>query len=123
MELLGSLMFNNIATVPRSSLYFHHWQYVILFHLPEASFLRMLNHDAINESINFRNEWQSRRGAMKCIAQHVQQYLHRVCDYLLVRHNPYKKVVSGNVRHAIVKALFGSCRAQVFFCALDRLCL
>jgi len=50
MVLLGSQMSDPIV-VPRSTLYFHAWQYVILFHLPEASFLRELRHEKIDQAI------------------------------------------------------------------------
>jgi hypothetical protein len=82
--------------VPRSSLYFHKWQYVILFLLPEASFLRVLKHERIDESIRYRNEWIARRGVTRTITPDMQQVLHTACDYLLTRANPFKKVVCGN---------------------------
>jgi len=53
--------------VARSGLYFHAWQYVILFHLPEASFLRELRHEKIDQTIRYRNDWISRRGGAKTI--------------------------------------------------------
>lgn len=82
--------------VARSTLYFHAWRYVILFHLPEASFLRDLRHEKIDQSIRYRNEWISRRGGAKTITSNVQEILHEACDYLLTRAHPYKKVVCGN---------------------------
>ena len=82
--------------VARSTLYFHAWRYVILFHLPEASFLRDLKHEKINQSIRYRNEWISRRGGASTITSSVQEILHEACDYLLTRTHPYKKVVCGN---------------------------
>jgi hypothetical protein len=69
---------------------------VILFLLPEASFLRELKHERINQSIRYRNEWIARRGGARHITTEVQQTLHKACDYLLTRANPYKKVVCGN---------------------------
>jgi len=82
--------------VPRSTLYFHKWQYVILFLLPEASFLRELKHNRISQSIKYRNEWIARRGGARHITPEAEQVLHLACDYLLTRNNPYKKVVCGN---------------------------
>jgi len=82
--------------VARSTLYFHAWRYVILFHLPEASFLRDLKHEKIDQTIRYRNEWISRRGGAKTITSTEQQILHDTCDYLLTRAHPYKKVVCGN---------------------------
>jgi hypothetical protein len=82
--------------VARSSLYFHKWQYVILFLLPEASFLRELRHERIDQTICYRNEWISRRGGARTITLPVQQILHTACDYLLTRPHPFKKVVCGN---------------------------
>ena len=82
--------------VARSTLYFHAWRYVILFHLPEASFLRELKHEKIDQTIRYRNEWISRRGGAKTITSTEQQILHDTCDYLLTRTHPYKKVVCGN---------------------------
>jgi len=84
------------VVVPRSTLYFHKWQYVILFLLPEASFLRELEHEKIDQTITYRNEWISRRGGARHISPTVQQILHDACDYLLTRANPFKKVVCGN---------------------------
>jgi hypothetical protein len=82
--------------VSRSTLYFHKWRYVILFHLPEASFLRDLKHERIDQSITYRNEWIARRGGARHITLTVQQILHDACDYLLTRAYPFKKVVCGN---------------------------
>ena len=95
MVLLGSRMSEPIV-VARSTLYFHAWRYVILLHLPEASFLRDLRHEKIDQSIAYRNEWISRRGGAKTITSSVQEILHEACDYLLTRTHPYKKVVCGN---------------------------
>jgi hypothetical protein len=88
-------MFEPIV-VPRSTLYFHAWRYVILLHLPEASFLRDLKHEKIDQTIRYRNEWISRRGGAKHVSPTEQQILHNACDYLLTRAHPYKKVVCGN---------------------------
>ena len=95
MVSLGSLMSEPIV-VARSTLYFHAWRYVILFHLPEASFLRDLRHEKIDQTIRYRNEWISRRGGAKHVSPTEQQILHDACDYLLTRSHPYKKVVCGN---------------------------
>jgi len=84
------------VVVARSTLYFHQWQYVVLFHLPEASFLRELDHRRIDQAIQFRNEWLNRRGGVKSISSETQSILHTACDYLLSRPNAYKKVVCGN---------------------------
>ena len=67
-----------------------------MFHLPEASFLRVLKHERIDESIMYRNQWLARRGGAREITTGVQRILHEVCDYLLTRSHPYKKVVCGN---------------------------
>ena len=95
MVSLGSRMSKPVV-VPRSTLYFHAWRYVILFHLPEASFLRDLRHEKIDQTIAYRNEWIARRGGAKHISPTEQQILHNACDYLLTRANPFKKVVCGN---------------------------
>jgi len=95
MVLLDSQMSDPVV-VPRSTLYFHAWQYVILLHLPEASFLRDLKHEKIDQTIRYRNEWISRRGGAKNITPTEQQILHDACDYLLTRTHPFKKVVCGN---------------------------
>ena len=93
--LLDSQMTKPVV-VARSSLYFHQWQYVILFILPEASFLRELRHERIDQTIRYRNEWLGRRGGARQITPEMQQVLHTACDYLLTRAHPYKKVVCGN---------------------------
>lgn len=82
--------------VHRSTLYFHQWRYVVLFLLPEASFLRQLNHEKIDSNIHYRNAWIARRGGAKHVATETQQILHQACDYLLTRSHSYKKVVCGN---------------------------
>ena len=82
--------------VPRSSLYFHKWQYVILFLLPEASFLRVLAHKNIDQSITYRNQWIASRSGRDPISSDTREILHDACDYLLTRANPFKKVVCGN---------------------------
>jgi hypothetical protein len=69
---------------------------VILLILPEASFLRELKHERINQSIRYRNEWMARRGGARHITSEIEQTLHDTCDYLLNRTHPYKKVVCGN---------------------------
>ena len=95
MVSLGSQMSKPVL-VPRSSLYFHKWQYVILFLLPEASFLRELKHEKIDQTICYRNEWLGLRGSVRHVTTEMQQVLHTACDYLLTRTHPYKKVVCGN---------------------------
>ena len=93
---LGSLMFNNIVEVSRSSLYYSTWQYVLLLHLPDASFLRELKHNKIDQRIGYRNGWIAGRGGGQPIDNTTKQILHDACDYLLARKHPYKKVVCGN---------------------------
>jgi len=95
MASLGSQMSDPVA-VPRSTLYYQAWRYVILFLLPEASFLRELRHEKIDQTIGYRNEWIARRGGAKHVSLTEQQILHDACDYLLTRTHPFKKVVCGN---------------------------
>ena len=82
--------------VPRSTLYFHKWQYVILLLLPEASFLRVLAHKNIDQSITYRNQWIASRSGRDPISSDTREILHDACDYLLTRAHPFKKVVCGN---------------------------
>lgn len=89
-------MFDNAVTVARSTLYFHQWKYVLTFHLPEASFLRVLDHDRIDQTVSYRNEWIAQRGVRDVVAPATRKILHEACDYLLTRAHPYKKVVYGN---------------------------
>ena len=96
MMVLLDFRMSDPIVVARSTLYFHVWQYVILFHLPAASFLRELKHKKISQTITYRNEWISRRGGAKHISPTEQQILHDACDYLLTRTHPFKKVVCGN---------------------------
>ena len=96
MMALSDSQMSNPVVVARSSLYFHKWQYVILFLLPEASFLRELDHERVDSAIRYRNEWISRRGGARIITPDQQQTLHDTCDYLLARAHPFKKVVCGN---------------------------
>ena len=93
--LLDSQMSKPIV-VPRSTLYFHTWQYVIFFLLPEASFLRVLTHKNIDQSITYRNQWIASRGGRDPVSSDTQEILHNACDYLLTRAHPFKKVVCGN---------------------------
>jgi hypothetical protein len=81
--------------VNRSNLYYNNWRYVILLLLPDASFLRVLKHEAIDQSINYRNSWIASRTS-RPVSTDSREVLHQVCDYLLSRQQPYKKVVCGN---------------------------
>ena len=84
------------VVVPRSTLYFHKWEYVILLLLPEASFLRVLAHKNIDQSITYRNQWIASRRGRDPISSDTREILHDACDYLLTRAHPFKKVVCGN---------------------------
>ena len=84
------------VAVPRSTLYFHKWQYVILLILPEASFLRVLTHKNIDQAITYRNQWIANRGGRDPISSDTRKILHDACNYLSTRANPFKKVVCGN---------------------------
>jgi len=87
---------SNPVVIPRSTLYFHKWQYVMLFLLPEASVLRVLAHKNIDQSITYRNQWIARRSGRDSISSETREILHDACDYLLTRAHPFKKVVCGS---------------------------
>jgi hypothetical protein len=69
---------------------------VILLLLPEASFLRVLAHKNIDQSITYRNQWIASRSGRDPISSDTREILHDACDYLLTRAHPFKKVVCGN---------------------------
>ena len=96
MTVLLDSQMSKPVVVPRGTLYFHKWQYVILFILPEASFLRVLTHKNIDQSITYRNQWIASRGGRDPISSDTREILHNACAYLLTRANPFKKVVCGN---------------------------
>ena len=79
--------------VPRNSLYYGQWQYVVQFRLQDASFLRVLKHARIDESIGYRNEWIKRYQRPNAVSAEAQENLHLACDYLLSRKHPFKKVI------------------------------
>ena len=86
-------MFKNPVPVPRTSLYFNKWQYVVHFRLQDVSYLRVLKHDKIDESIGYRNNWITRYQRTNTISTEIKENLHLACDYLLTRKHPFKKVV------------------------------
>lgn len=64
--------------------------------LPEASFLRVLAHKNIDQSITYRNQWIASRSGRDPVSSDTREVLHDACDYLLTRAHPFKKVVCGN---------------------------
>lgn len=78
-------------TVKRNSLYYGLYQYSAQFYIREASALRILDHHAIDKTLDFRTSW----------SRHVVQpqdrvAVHRACDSLLNITNSYKTMVSYN---------------------------
>lgn len=89
---MSTLQISN--TEDRDDLYYGRYQYQARFWLQEASCLRDLDHDKINEVIEWRRGWlQYRRNEM---SESTKEHLHTVCDQLLSLPTPYKKVIYQN---------------------------
>ena len=78
--LLDSPM-NEIKTVPRDRLYYKDYHYSAQFYLQNASALRTLGHEVINEYAAHRQymslSWN------KALSKENVQMLHNVCDLFL----------------------------------------
>lgn len=85
-------VFKKFTKVDRNSLFYGQFKYQCKYHVPEASCLRKLDHDAINKVISHRNEWTSGRR----IGPTQAKSLHDICDQLTALTNPFKTMISGN---------------------------
>ena len=74
----------------RNSLYFDQFSYVALFFLKEASALRSLEPENIDQTVEFRNNWRFR------VTEDDRRRLHDTADYLRSLTNPFKTTISYN---------------------------
>ena len=79
-------------TVEKNQLFFGQYRYCISFYLKNANVLRNLNPIKVLRSIQYRNAWVP--SAMARITQEDQHELIEVCDYLLARPHPFKRIVN-----------------------------
>ncbi len=81
-------------TVNRDSLYYGKYLYSARFVLSEVSCLRKLDHKEIDNVLNVRELWASRRD--RVITFDHRANCHIVADQLLNLKNPFKHVIMGN---------------------------
>lgn len=100
----------NFRSVIKDRLYYDQWQYAVKFYLEEASALRDLNHEVIDQIIEARKKWRqirqqrwSTRGSIlisafpkHSITNECVRDLHCVADLLNNCAVPFKSVVSFN---------------------------
>jgi hypothetical protein len=77
--------------VKRNSLYYGLYQYSAQFYIKEASALRILDHHAIDKTLDFRTSWSTHH-----VPHDDRVAVHQACDSLLNIKNPYKTMVSYN---------------------------
>ena len=82
--------------VERNCLFFKQWRYCIVIRYRHAACLRQLSHKSIEATVSSRNQWGSLRGGSQRINDEEQQGLYQMCDWLLSRPAPYKKVICNN---------------------------
>ena len=80
-------------TVERNQPFFGQYHYCISFFLKNVSVLRELDPIKVLRVIQHRNSW-GLDGRWKRITEEEQHELIQVCDYLLSRSNPFKRIVS-----------------------------
>jgi hypothetical protein len=80
-------------TVERNQLFFGQYQYCISFFLKNVSVLRDLDPIKALKSIHYRNTWSPSVHRLK-ISEQEQHDLIQVCDYLLARVHPFKRIVN-----------------------------
>jgi hypothetical protein len=93
MALSGLRM--KFKTVERNQLFFGQYQYCISFFLKNVSVLRDLDPIKILRSIQYRNQWAPSVISKK-ITEEEQHELIQVCDYLLARSHPFKRIVNSH---------------------------
>jgi len=92
MVLSGCQVKSN--TVERSQLFFGQYHYCISVFLKNSCVLRELDTIKVLRSIQHRNSWGLDGRYRQRIAQEEQHDLIQVCDYLLSRAHPFKRIVS-----------------------------
>ena len=92
MALSGLQM--KFKTVERSQLFFGQYRYCVSLHLRHANVLRDLDPIKVLKSIQRRNAWAPSALIGLKISEEEQHELIQVCDYLLARLNPFKRIVS-----------------------------
>jgi hypothetical protein len=92
MALSGCQMKFN--TIERNQLFFGQYRYCVSFFLKNVSVLRELDPIKALKSIHYRNTWAPAGDFRQKITQEEQHELIRVCDYLLSRPTPFKRIVT-----------------------------
>lgn len=82
-------------TVNRDSFYYSQFEYMARFVLKEASSLRVLNHNKIDQALDNRLFWATRRDINAAITPETRKHCHTVCDQLLELQHPHKHVIMG----------------------------
>lgn len=83
-------------TVARNQLFYGQYHYCINFYLKNVSVLRELDPIKAIKSIQYRNQWAPSRVNRGMITEQEQHDLISVCDYLLARPNPFKRIVTSH---------------------------
>ena len=94
-------MLLKIETVESSQPFYGQYQYSFKFYLYNVNVLRVLNHEAIDERIEYQRSWRSRSNwsYFKEITDTDVVHLHNLCDVLTAHTGNYKLVVSSNVAY------------------------
>lgn len=101
----------NFRLVIKDRLYYDHWQYGMNFRIDEASALRELDHDSIDQIIKAREHWRNisqqrwNRGSTilmsgrrkKLITTETVQNLHELADVLIQTEYQFKIVISFDI--------------------------
>lgn len=94
-------MLLKIETVESSQPFYGQYQYSFKFYLYNVNVLRVLDHRAIDERIEYQRSWRSRSNwsYFKEITDNDVIQLHSLCDVLTANTGNYKLVVSSNVAY------------------------
>lgn len=92
-----------VKTVGRDRAYFDTYQYCLRFRMPHLSCVREMDHDAIDEVINYRNTWRERNpnfggswhARREPITEEHRINCHAMCDFLQGQRD-YKIIISGD---------------------------
>lgn len=79
----------------RCRLYYDRYRYGICLYVPHAGLLRQLDHDMIDEVIDYRNQRNGRWDLYK-ITSNQGENLHQLCDVLLSAPESMKKICYSN---------------------------
>jgi hypothetical protein len=92
MALLDSQTLE-IKTEARDRLYYKDYHYSAQFYLQNASAIRHLKHDVIDDYVSHRTRLNSYSNWDRPVTADSKQQLHNVCDLFLAFREPFKKMV------------------------------